>query len=250
MFINLFQKPTFKQLKIPAVIVLFFCFLFNRVEAQQVIKGIVVEGDSSTVMPFVYIINKSNGNGTMSDNDGKFSLTTNPNDTLICSYVGFLKAFIPVRTLQPNAKGEVKLVLKQLPINLDAVTISTFKIKPYERDYMNEIIDKSRFKQIDYVHSPITALYMHYSKEGRQIQKLAKIFEQLFIEEQVQKKLSREILTRLTGDNDIDYFAFRKYCYYVNDNYIITHDGVELYSKVMDCYKNWKADGSGLRKRD
>ena len=71
---------------------------------------------------------------------------------------------------------------------------------------------------------------------------MAKIFEDIFIEEQVQKKLSRTILAQLTGDTTIDYDAFRKYCYYVGNSYIISHDGVELYSKVMECYKRWKAE--------
>ena len=212
-------------------------------QAQQVIRGYVVEGDTATIMPFVYIINKSNGNGTMSDNDGRFSLATNANDTLVCSYVGFAKAYIPVKTLKANAKGEVKLVMTQMPINLNTVTITTFKILPYERDYMNDIIDRSRIKKMDYFNSPISSLYNRYSKEGKQVQKLAKIFEDIMLEEEVQKKLSRDILVKLTGDSTIDYEAFRKYCYYVNNYYIASHEGFDLYSRVMECYKHWKAEG-------
>ncbi|MDI1354579.1 MAG: carboxypeptidase-like regulatory domain-containing protein [bacterium] len=231
------------MLKIKVLIVLLSVLATHELYSQQIIRGFVVENDSVSVMPFVYIINKSNGNGTMSDNDGKFSLIVQPRDTLICSYVGFLKAYIPVETLKRNSKGEVKLVLVPIMINLNAVTVTSFKLKPYEREYMNSIIEQSKIKSISYFQSPFSALYMQYSKEGKQIRKLAQIFEDLMIEEQVQKKLSREILVRLTGDENIDYMAFRKYCYYVNDFYIISHDGIELYSKVMDCYHHWKAEG-------
>jgi hypothetical protein len=62
------------------------------------------------------------------------------------------------------------------------------------------------------------------------------------MEEQVQKKLSREIVVKLTGDENIDYEAFRKYCYYVNNTFIVTHEGSELYTKVLDCYKRYKAE--------
>ena len=208
--------------------------------AQTLIKGTVVEKDSVTTMPFVYIINKSNGNGTMSDNDGHFSLYSGVNDTLICSYVGYSKLLMPVKLLKPGADGRVLVVMRSNPFLLSTVNVTTFKIKPYEREYMNDIIDKSKIRLLDYSQSPFTALYMRYSKEGKQITKLAKIFEQILREEQVQKKLSREILVRLTGDEKIDYEAFRRYCYYVNDYYIMDHDGVELYSKVMDCYRRWK----------
>jgi hypothetical protein len=222
--------------------VIFLLLVSCGLNAQQVIKGTVVEKDSSTIMPFVYIINKSNGNGTMSDNDGKFTISTSQNDTLVCSYVGYARTYIPVKNLVKNNKGEVKLVLVNMMVNLNPVTVTSFRIKPYERDYMKDVIDKSRIRKLDYATSPISALYMKYSKEGRQLRKLAAIFENIFIEEQVQQKLSPEILTKLTGDDKIDYEAFRKYCYYVSNQYIIDHEGAELYSKVMECYKRYKAE--------
>ncbi|HYC30233.1 MAG TPA: hypothetical protein VEB42_15470 [Chitinophagaceae bacterium] len=202
----------------------------------------MVEGDSTTSMPFVYIINKANGNGTMSDNNGRFVLSCSPDDTIICSYIGFFKLVAAVRQLPRDSKGEVKLVMTAYPVSLQPVTVSAFRIRPYEREYMNDIIDRSRIKLLDYGQSPITALYMRFSKEGRQVRKLARIFEDLLIEEQVQKKLSREILVRLTGDEKIDYAAFRKYCYYVDDQFIVSHDGAELYSRVMDCYRSYKKE--------
>lgn len=220
--------------------------LVNCLCAQRILKGIVVEKDSATVMPFVFLINKSTGNGTMSDNDGRFLLSSNNNDTLICSFVGYSKAYLPINKLKPNSKGEIIIVLEKQYVNLGAVTVTSFKIKPYEREYMNDIIDRSKIRTLDYANSPITALYDRYSKEGRQVRKLAKIFEDILIEEEVQKKLSPEILYRLTGDDNIDYYAFRKYCYNVSNEFIIYHDGVELYSRIMECYKRWKNEkGSG-----
>ncbi|MDP3557659.1 MAG: carboxypeptidase-like regulatory domain-containing protein [Bacteroidota bacterium] len=216
--------------------------LVNWLNAQRILKGVVVEKDSNTVMPFVYIINKSNGNGTMTDNDGKFMLSSNNNDTLICSYVGYAKAYLPVAKLIANDKGEIKIVMDKQFVNLNTITITSFKIKPYEREYMKSIIDRSKIKSLDYIGSPISALYMQFSNEGKQVRKLAKIFEDLLIEEEVQKKLSPEILRRLTEDENIDYYAFRKYCYNVSNEFIITHDGVELYSKIMECYRRWNAE--------
>lgn len=223
-----------------------FTLVVNCLCAQRILKGIVVEKDSATIMPFVFLINKSTGNGTMSDNDGRFLLSSNNNDTLICSFVGYSKAYLPVNKLKSNSKGEIIIVLEKQYVNLNTVTVTSFKIKPYEREYMNDIIDRSKIRSLDYASSPITALYDRYSKEGRQVRKLAKIFEDLLIEEEVQKRLSPEILRRLTGDDNIDYYAFRKYCYNVSNEFIVTHDGVELYSRIMECYKRWKNEkGAG-----
>ncbi|MEI8137281.1 MAG: carboxypeptidase-like regulatory domain-containing protein, partial [Bacteroidota bacterium] len=120
-------------------IILFFglTLLVNCLTAQRLLKGIIVEKDSNTVMPFVYIINKSNGNGTMTDNDGRFILSSNNNDTLICSYVGYTKAYLPVSTIVANSKGEIKIVMDKQFINLNTIKVTSFRIKQYERDYMN-----------------------------------------------------------------------------------------------------------------
>src|SRR3954470_24275529 len=111
-------------------------------------------------MPFVYLINKSSGNGTMTDHEGRFTLVSKIEDTVICSYVGFFKTAVAVRDLKKDARGEVRISMTPLPVQLAQVTVSTFKIKPYEREYMNEIIDRSKIDNISYFANPITALYM------------------------------------------------------------------------------------------
>ena len=194
-------------------------------------------------MPFVYVINKATGNGTMSDNSGKFYLSVNSTDTLICSFVGFFRLKLPISKLKTNAAGEVKVVMRKMAYNLNAVTVSTFKIKPYERQHMEKVIKDSRMRPIDALQSPITALYNAFSKRGKELRKLSKIFEDIFEEEQVQKKLSAETLRKLTGDDNINYEAFRKYCYPLTNYYILNHDGYDLYYKVMQCYYSWKEEG-------
>ena len=202
-----------------------------------------MEGDSSSAMPFVYIINKTTGNGTMSDNSGAFYLKTNPTDTLLVSFVGYVKLKIPVSRLKPNANGDVKVVMRQIIYNLNAVTVSAFKIKPYEREKMEKVIRDSRMRPINALESPITAVYMQFSKEGKEKRKLAAIFEQILIDEQVNQKLNPEILRNLTGDDTIDFDKFRKYCFSLTDYYILSHDGYDLYYKVMECYYRWKDEG-------
>lgn len=203
----------------------------------------MVEGDSNTVMPFVYIINKSTGNGTMSDNSGNFYLRTNLTDTLMVSFVGYVRLKLPVAQLNTNANGEVKIVMKKIAYALGPITVTTFKIKPYEREKMQKVIEDAKIKPVNAMSSPITALYDQFSKRGKEQRKLAAIFEQVFIDEQVNQKLNPEILRKLTGDDTIDYEKFRKYCFNLTDYYILNHDGYDLYYKVMECYYRWKDEG-------
>ena len=53
--------------------------------AQEPIRGVIYERDSSNVMPYVYVINKTTGSGAMSNLEGKFYITANMEDTIICS---------------------------------------------------------------------------------------------------------------------------------------------------------------------
>ncbi len=223
-------------------IIVIICGFTGAAFSQQLFKGIIVEGDSTTAMPFVYVINKNTGNGTMSDNTGRFYLNVNANDTLLCTFVGFVKLKLPVNKFKNSSEKEVKIVMRKIAYNLPEVTVSTFKLKPYERDYMNRVIEGSKMRTINAIESPITALYNQFSKHGQEQRKLAKIFEEVFEEEQVQAKLSPEILRNLTGDDKIDYEKFRKFCFYLTNYYIINHEGYDLYYKVMECYYQWKEE--------
>jgi hypothetical protein len=223
--------------------IMVFLLAFSASYSQQLIKGFIVEEDSNSVMPFVYVINKTTGNGTMSDNSGSFYLKTNANDTLLVSFVGYLKLKVPVSKLKPNANGDVKIVMKRIMYNLGMVTVNGFKIKPYEREKMTKVIRDSKISAVNAMQSPITALYMQFSKRGKEQRKLAQIFEQVFIDEQVSTKLNPEILRKLTGDDYIDYEKFRRYCFSLTDYYILNHEGYDLYYKVMECYYRWKDEG-------
>ena len=97
-------------------------------------------------------------------------------------------------------------------------------------------------KPINAMESPISALYMQFSKKGKEQRKLAAIFEEIFIKEAVEKKFNAEVLRKLTGDDTIDFDRFKKYCFYLSNEFIMSHEGYELYYRVMDCYYRWKEE--------
>ena len=133
--------------------------------------------------------------------------------------------------------------MQETAYKLNQVVISEFKLKPYEKDYMKRIIQGSKTNVVNAMQSPITALYMQFSQKGKEQRKLAKIFEDIFIQEAVAKKFNAETLRKLTGDDQIDFERFRKYCYYLSNDFIIDHDGYDLYYRIMDCYYRWKEEG-------
>lgn len=207
---------------------------------QNVIKGIVTEPDSITPMPFVYVINATSGQGQMSDGNGRFTVIADDKDSIIFSFVGYLRIKISAAKLYKGFYKESKVVMVETAYKLNQVIVSDFKLKPYEKDYMKRVIQGSKTSVVNAMESPISALYMQFSQKGKEQRKLAKIFEEIFIQEEVAKKLNPEILRKLTGDETIDFEKFRKYCYYLSNDFIINHDGYDLYYRVMDCYYRWK----------
>jgi len=221
------------------ILVISIIFLSLQGFTQNVFKGIVTESDSVTPMPFVYVINASNGHGQMSDGNGKFSIVASDRDSIIFSFVGYIRLKIPASKLYKGFK-ESKVVMIETAYKLNQVVVSDFKLKPYEKDYMKRVIQGSKTSVVNAMESPISALYMQFSQKGKEQRKLAAIFEEIFIQEAVAKKFNAETLRKLTGDDTIDFERFRKYCYYLSNDYIINHDGYDLYSRVMDCYYRWK----------
>ncbi len=224
---------------------IFFLFFFHftvLVIGQNAIKGIVVEPDSITPMPFVYVINSQSGHGQMSDGNGRFTVIAKDNDTIIFSFVGYVRLKIPASNIHKNGLKESRIVMQALAYKLNQVVVSSFKLKPYERDYMKRVIDDSKTKPINAMESPISALYMQFSKKGKEQRKLAAIFEEIFIKEAVEKKFNAEVLRKLTGDDTIDFDRFKKYCFYLSNEFIMSHEGYELYYRVMDCYYRWKEE--------
>jgi hypothetical protein len=193
-------------------------------------------------MPFVYVINAQTGQGQMSDGNGKFTIVAGEKDSIIFSFVGYVRLKIAANKLYKGIYKECKVVMQETAYKLNQVTASDFKLKPYEKDYMKRVIQGSKQNVINAMESPISALYMQFSQKGKEQRKLAKIFEEIFIQEAVSKKFNAETLRKLTGDDSIDFEKFRKYCYYLSNDYIVNHDGYDLYYRVMDCYYRWKEE--------
>lgn len=213
-------------------------------EAQQItLKGTIYSSDSISVMPFAYVINTRTGQGQLSDVNGQFSIAANLTDSVLFSFIGYQRLKMPVNTLYIEINKLCKVIMKETTYKINQVVVSEFKLKPYERDYMKRVISNSKLKTINAVESPISALYMEFSKKGKEQKKLAKIFEEIFIQEEVGKKFNGETLRKLTGDETIDFEKFRKYCYYLSNDFIINTEGYDLYYRVMDCYYRWKEEG-------
>ena len=88
--------------------------------AQSTVTGTVVDSETKTPLLGVNIIESGTSNGTSSDFDGKFSLTTkSSNTTVVLSYVGFLDQEFEIS----GNKNLGEVVLQPSEFNLQEVSI-------------------------------------------------------------------------------------------------------------------------------
>ncbi|MBC7861479.1 MAG: hypothetical protein IAF38_00810 [Bacteroidia bacterium] len=174
---------------------------------------------------------------------GKFVIAANENDSLSVQVLGFEKLVIHVNKLaneNDSVKAFKKFRLKITTYNLAAVYVNAFKIKPNERAYMKRIINRPTVRGIQIAESPITALWQRFSKRGKELEKLEKIFEDVLRKEAIDQKINTESLRKLVGDENITIEQFRIICPEITDDFILYADSYELYNAISASYKNWK----------
>jgi TonB-linked SusC/RagA family outer membrane protein len=83
---------------------------FGSVSGQIIVKGKVISADDNTLMPGVNVTVKGITNGTVTSNEGTFSITvTKKEDVLVFSFVGFNTVEIPVGS---KTTFEIKMIPK------------------------------------------------------------------------------------------------------------------------------------------
>src|SRR5688572_31709720 len=70
-------------------LLLLFLLSANLSSAQTRVTGKVTSGEDGTGLPGVSILEKGTTNGTVTDVEGNYSISTGPTATLVFSFVGF-----------------------------------------------------------------------------------------------------------------------------------------------------------------
>ncbi len=87
--------------------------------AQQASVTGVILGSQGESLPGVNVVEKDTQNGTISDQDGNFSITTTTlNPVLVFSYVGYMQQEVEV-----GGKTELKVAMNEDLVNLDEVVV-------------------------------------------------------------------------------------------------------------------------------
>ncbi len=106
-------------------------FLFAGIASHaQTVTGNIKSGEDESTLPGVNILEKGSSNGTISDANGSFSIdVTNPNATLIFSFVGY-----NTKEIALEGKTTIELQMESDAKQLSEVVVTALGIEKEKRD--------------------------------------------------------------------------------------------------------------------
>lgn len=125
--LNLTKRPVLQQF---GKLALIFCLVSNLGTAQETnsLEGTVISKVDNAPIPGVNVIIKGTSNGTVTDFDGKYSITASSDDILVFSYVGF-----KTQELEVGDKTTIDVALDEDFTQLSEVTVTSIGYGTVER---------------------------------------------------------------------------------------------------------------------
>lgn len=127
-------------------LLLFFTAISYYSVAQVVVNG-VVNDENGEPLPGVTVIEKGTQNGTITDVEGKYSVSVDANATLVFSFVGYTVEEIPV-----NSRSSINVSMTLSIMNLSEIVVVGYGEQ--EKASVLSAIDKVDSKELQEVGSP------------------------------------------------------------------------------------------------
>lgn len=234
---------------------------------EHLFLGKIVSNSGKTPVNFALVVNSASKGSAIADSSGFFSIRVSLGDTLQVSRIGYYNEKLVVSGAHLLSKKIQIIELNERVYELSGVNISPFgsyqefknkvinselpkkeEINPSLRKTFSEEVVVLQPQASISLGSPVTALYMLLSKEGKSLRKLAKEEEKDKLEASYKNKYSPQIVSQLTGLKDLELEKFMKYCN-VSVSFIEASTEYDIAEKVLQCFKNYKA-GSNVNTLD
>ena len=230
-------------------------------EAFQYIKGTVENDASGFPMESVHILNLNNVIGTTTDNNGKFEISVQVNDTLYFSYLGYKSLKVAVTNDMIKFENS-KFQLTELAFALEEIILRPYILTGYlDIDVKSVPVNNAgRYripglsnagyeagnrrrntisKTFAALFNPADFLHNLFGKKGVQMQKLKKMRESYELKNLLAIKFDREILTELLNLKRIDLDEILRNCNY-SDTFIKESNDLQILEAVSGCYEEYK----------
>lgn len=233
--------------------------MFSQDENRK-INGKVLNDANDTPIENVHIVNMNQVIGSISKEDGSFSIPAKVNDTLYFSYLGFKS--IRVRVTNDWFKyGDIKIKMTELGIALEEVVLRPVQLTGYlEVDAkIIPIYDNYRYsisglntgyeggqtqpsavtKVMSAVFNPADFLYNVFGKRPTQMRKLRQMKTDDNIRNLLQSKFDRETLMVVLQLEKVDIDEILNNCNY-SETFIRTANDLQILDAISECYEEYR----------
>lgn len=244
--------------------ILFITICFSLVSFSQqeskTIKGKVLNDANDVPLENVNIVNMNQVKGSISKEDGSFSIPAKVNDTLYFSYLGFKS--IRVRVTNDWFKyGDIKIKMTELGIALEEVVLRPVQLTGYlEVDAkIIPIYDNYRYsisglntgyeggqtqpnavsKVLGAVFNPADFLYNVFGKRPAQMRKLRQMKTDDNIRNLLSNKFDRETLMVVLQLEKVDIDEILNNCNY-SETFIRTANDLQILDAISECYEEYR----------
>ncbi len=237
----------------------------NETLLEGELKATVVNAQTSFPLESVHIINLNKVVGTITNQDGKFSITAAVNDTLYLSYLGFKSQKVRVTNDMFKFEG-TEIALTELAYALEEVIVRPYQLTGYlEIDVKNLPINNAYqysisglsksyeagnknpsavTKVLGAILNPADLLRNLFGKKPRQMRKLRQMKEDDDIRNLLASKFDRETLTELLQLEKVDIQDILNNCNY-SKSFINTANDLQILDAISSCYEEYKVLNRG-----
>jgi hypothetical protein len=250
----------------------FFIFIFLIsgwvVQAQEVDERspvnqpldsiVMVQGQlrdlrSGKPIPYAHVLNLRFRRATVSDTLGFFTISMRRTDTLLVTAIGYEDLFFTLPSFWPANSYSGVLYLEEKVYNIEGVTVhglgtyEQFRQKVLSLD----LTDDKVIKMQTYYNRILTDEAIKYqavttgfsfslrSPEERSLRKLQKVLEEQKVEDQINAKYNKAIVSKMTGLKGKELEDFMRYCQIPRD-FILKSPEYDILQRIKDSYENYK----------
>jgi len=225
------------------------------------IKAKVINAQTNFPLESVHVINLNQVKGTITDQDGNFTIPAAVNDTLYLTYLGFKPQ--KVRVTNDMFKFEdTKISLTELAYALEEVVVRPFELTGFlEIDVKNLPANNTAFqysisglnksyeagnknpsavtKVLGAILNPADLLRNLFGKRPAQLRKLRQMKEDEEIRNLLASKFDRQTLIQLLQLEKMDIEDILNNCSY-SKSFIQTANDLQILDAISSCYEEYK----------
>ncbi len=262
------RLPRLSQKKLVEIVIYLFLSMFIQPVLCQydnrpfhVIRARLVNSRTGGPVVFARVINKNLRSGVLSDSLGVFSISARVSDTLYIKSISFYPVSIAISDTLFWQLRIPEIPLEEQAYEMGGVdiygwgTYQEFKYKflhgeaPEDKtrsvvEYLKKSIGKLPSHPLQDqmtipLGSPVTALYMLFSKEGKSARRLeaAKERDKVFL--LTYQKFNRDIAGKITGLTDNLLHQFMLFCR-PDDAFLLQANDYDIHLKILEDYERFK----------